>query len=153
LFLVLVDVRPTVPLTVSLVSFSGRRHAIRYASRCIARFSVPLTSRRAGDFVARLFIQLTSCPPRCSLYHSFLSLADVTPTVPLAVTFVSFSRRRQTRRARHATDYIARFFLPLMSRPPRCSLHRSFLSLADGLPATPLSQSLVSLSSQPLARH
>jgi hypothetical protein len=68
---------------------------------------------------------------RCrSLNRSFLSLADVLPAVPLAVSLVS---HRST------------------SCPPRRSLNRLFLSIFDALPAAPLAVSLVFLTGQPLA--
>jgi hypothetical protein len=44
-------------------------------------------------------------------------------------------------------------FLPPMLRPPHRSLNRSFLALADTLPAVPLAESLLSSSCRHLARR
>jgi hypothetical protein len=124
---------PAAPLAESLVSFSYRRHA-RGAARCIARF----------------FLSTMPRSPRRSLHRSFLSLADVLTTAPLAASFVSFSGRRLARRTARCR---ACFFLLLTSCPPRRSLHRSFLSPSDVLPAAPLAESLVSFSGRRLARR
>jgi hypothetical protein len=98
----------------------------------------------------------TSCPPRRALHRSFLSLADILPAVSLAASLVSladvlpaapldaplvsFCCRRLARRSARC---IACFFLSSTFCPPRCSVHRSFLSLVDVLPAAPLAASLV----------
>jgi hypothetical protein len=121
------------PLALSPVSFTSRGLARRAACR-IACFS-PL---------------LTSCPPRCSLHSSFLCLVDVLPTAPLAAQLVSFSCQRFARRAARC---ITCFFLLLTSCPLRRSLHRSFLSLADILPAVPPAVSLVCSSCRRLAHR
>jgi hypothetical protein len=81
-FLSLADVLPVSLHAVSLVSDTRRRVA-----------------RRTAPCIARFFLLPTSCPPRRSLYHSFLSLADVLLAAPLAVSLVSFSCRRLARSA------------------------------------------------------
>jgi hypothetical protein len=88
-------------------------------------------------------------PPRTIPDRSFLSLADILPTAPLAVSLVSLTGQPL---ARGAARCIARCFLLLTSLPPRQSLHRSFLSPDEAPPAEPLAVSLVSLTGQPLAR-
>jgi hypothetical protein len=99
--------------------------------------------------IARFFLLMTPGPRRRSLHRSFLSLADVLPAAPLPESPVSLSRRRLARRAARG---IARSFLLPTSGPPRPSLNRSFLFLADTLPAAPLAASLVSFSCRRLAR-
>jgi hypothetical protein len=125
-FLSLADVLPAAPLVVSPVFFTRRR-----------------LSHRAAVCIARFFLLPMTYPPRRSLHHSFVSLADFLPAVPLVAYLVSFTRRRLARRAARC---VTRFFLLLTSCAPRLSLHRSFLSLADTLPAAPLAEPLVSLS-------
>jgi hypothetical protein len=183
-FLSLADALPVPLLTESLVSFPCRRLA-RGAARGVASFSaqstacprrrslnrsflsladalraaplavllVSLTSqplaRRAARQNDRFFRLPTGCPTRRSLNRSFLSLADTLPAVPLGESLVSFSFRRL---ARHSARCILRFFLLQMPCPWRHSLNRSFLSLADALPAAPLRVPLVSLTGQPLSR-
>jgi hypothetical protein len=78
LILSVVDVLPAAPLAASLVSFPRRR---------LARCSAPC--------IARLFLVHTSAsPPRRSRNPSFLSVVEVFPAVPLAVSLVSFTRRQ-----------------------------------------------------------
>jgi hypothetical protein len=84
------------------------------------------------------------------LYRSFLSLADHLPAAPLAASLVSFTRQGLARRAARC---IARFFLLPTTCPPCCSLNRSFLSLADDLPAAPLAASLVLFTRSGLPRR
>jgi hypothetical protein len=124
---------PAALVTGSLVLFTRRRFA-RRAAHCIARF----------------FLLPTSCPPRWSLHLLFLSPAGDLPAAPLAASLVSFSCQRLARRA---VRCIVGFFLSSMFYPPRRSLHRSFLSLANDLSAAPLAASLVSFSSRRLARR
>jgi hypothetical protein len=97
----------------------------------------------AARCIARFIRLLTSCPPRCSLHHSFLSPADATAAAPLAESLVSFFCRRLARRV---ARFITRFFLPSTPRPPYRLRNRSFLSLFDALPAVRLAASLVSCS-------
>jgi hypothetical protein len=82
------------------------------------------------------------------LYRSILSLADDLPAVPLPASLVSFCCRRLACRAARC---ISRFFLSPTSCPLRRPLHRTFLSIADDLPAVPIAASLVSFSSRPAA--
>jgi hypothetical protein len=111
------DVLPAAPLAASLVSFT----------------CPPLASRAARCFSCFFLLSL-SCQPRRSLNRLFPSLADDLSAAPLAALAVSFTSRGVSRGAAHC---IARSFLLLSSCAPRWSLHRSFLSLADVLPATP----------------
>jgi hypothetical protein len=76
------------------------------------------------------------------MYRSFLSPADVLPAIPLDVSLLSCSRRRLARRA---APCIACFFLLPTSCPPYRLLNRSFLSLADVMPAAPLAASGVTI--------
>jgi hypothetical protein len=85
-----------------------------------------------------------------SLHHSFLFPADVFPAAPLAASLVSFPCQRS---ARCAARCVARFFLLSTFFPPRRSTRRSFLSVADVLPAAALAVSLVSFSCQGFARR
>jgi hypothetical protein len=117
-FLSPADARSAASLGASRVSFSRRR-----------------LTRRATRFIPRFFLCLTPCPPRRSLHGSFLYPADAMPAAQLVASLFSSTCRRL---ARGATRCIARFFLPPTSCPPRRSLNRSFLALADTLPAVPL---------------
>jgi hypothetical protein len=81
-FVSLAEDMTAAPLAASLVSFSSGRLA-RGAARCNGRF---------------IFLS-TSFPPRRSQHRSFLSLADVSPAAPLAVSCVTFACRRLARRA------------------------------------------------------
>jgi hypothetical protein len=78
----------------------------------------------------------------------FLSLVNVLPTAQLAESLDSFTRRRLACRAPHC---IACSFYSSSSCPMHRSLHRMFLSLADALPAMPLTASLVSFARRRLA--
>lgn len=74
--------------------------------------------RRTGRRLAHFFRLSTSCPPRGSLHHSFLSLVDGLPAAPLARSLLSFACRRLARLAAHL---IARFFRLSTACPPRRS--------------------------------
>jgi hypothetical protein len=116
LFLCFVDVTPAVPLPVSLASFSCQR-----------------LSRYAACFIARFPQRSTTCLWHRSMNRSFLSLADVLSTTPIAVSLVSFLGRRLPHRttpldkslvslsyhlpARYTARCIVRFFLPPTTRP------------------------------------
>jgi hypothetical protein len=144
---VIVDVLHVVQVTVSLVSIHGRHQDHRAAS--LDSVTPDCLGRHAGRCIARFFLSTTAYPLRRWLYRSFLSPADATSAAQLAASLVSFSRRRQACRA---TRFIARFFLYPTPCSPRHSLHRSFLSLADALPAVPLAASLVSFTRRRHAR-
>jgi hypothetical protein len=135
-------------------------------ARCITRFfqsstTFPPRRSRCRSFLSLadacpahfipcfLYLSMT-CPPCRSLHRSFLSLADDIPAVPLAASLVSFSCRRLACRAARC---ITRFSLLPTSCPPCRSLHRSFFSLADVLPAAPLAELLVAFSCRLLARR
>jgi hypothetical protein len=87
--------------------------------------------------------------PRQLMNRRFLSPADDTHAVPLAESLVSFSRRSL---ARHGARCVTCLFLLTMSYPPRRSLNRSFLSLADALPGAPLVVSFVCFSRRRIDR-
>jgi len=70
----------------------------------------------------------------------FLSFVDDLPAALLAALLVCFPDRHLPHRA---AGSIAGFFLSSTPCPPRRSLHLTFLSLANGLPAAPLAASHV----------
>jgi hypothetical protein len=94
------------------------------------------------------------CRPRRSLYPSLFFLAgDVLaamPAAPLAALLVSLDSRRLVRRA---VRCFAAFFLLLTSCAARRSLSRSFLSIAEILPTTPLAESLVAFDCRRLGHR
>lgn len=106
-----------------------------------------VTRPPAACNITRFFLSLAACPPRRWLHRFFLSLVDILPAAPLAVSRVSFTRRRFAHRTARC---IARFFfvevLPV-------SLYCLLVSLIDVLPAAWLAASLVTLTSRRLARH
>jgi hypothetical protein len=98
----------------------------------------------------RSFVSPADATPAAPLTASLvLSLVDILSAALFAASLVSFSRRRHARRGGHC---IALFFLLTTPWPPGCSLHRSFLSLADVLHALSLAESLLSLTCRCLAR-
>jgi hypothetical protein len=137
---------PATPLAVSLVSLADDMHAARSLHRSF--FSI------VDDFpAAPLAVSLVSFSCRrlsCSLHPLFPLLVNDFPAAPSAASLVSVSCRRHARRAARC---IARFILLSTSCPPRRSLHRSFFSLADVLPAAPLAELLVAFSCRLLARR
>jgi hypothetical protein len=162
LFLVLVDVRPAVLLATSLISFSRRRHSHR-AVHYITRFYHSPTTFPSCCSQYRVFRSLVEVLPAALLavlilsfswgrlvrgsahpHRSFLSLADILPAARYAGSLVSFTRRDFPRCAARC---IVCFLHSLRSFPPCRSLHRSFLSDADVLPAAPLAVSLVTFYS------
>jgi hypothetical protein len=124
----LVEVLPAAPLTESMfLSAADNMRAAPLAESLIS-FSCGRLARRAAYWIARFFLPPTTHPPCRLLNRSFLSPADDTPAAPLTESLVSSSRRRHARRAAY---WIARFFLPPTTRPPRRLMNRSFLALAD----------------------
>jgi hypothetical protein len=74
-------------------------------------------------------------------------LKEIFVAAPLAGSLVSLTGQPLARRTARC---IARLFLPPTSCPPRRSLRRLFLSLADILPAVELAVSFVSFSADVL---
>jgi hypothetical protein len=114
-------------------------------------FLLMVTSCPPCRSLNRPFVLLpTTCPLCCSLNRSFLSLPGDLPTAPRAASLVSLTPRGLARRAIRC---ITHCFLSPTSCPSRRALNRSFLSLADDLPAVPLAGSLVASTRRRLARR
>jgi hypothetical protein len=140
LFLSLLDIMPTVLLTGSLASFTGR-YLCRHTTHCIARFfACRCLARRAARRITCFTPQPMSPLLCCMQYRSFLSIVDVFPTVLLTTLLIPFDCQCLRRRT---ACCIACFFYLLTSSPPCRSQYRSFRSLVDVIPAPPLTVSLV----------
>jgi hypothetical protein len=137
-FLSLAAVLPATPFTPRLVPYVADIFPATLLAASLVYFCCRRLSRCAALWIARFFLSPTAFPPLRSQRCVFLSLVEVLPAVPLAVSLVSFSCRRLGRRAARC---IACFVHSLRSCPRRHSQYRSFLSLADDLPAAPLTAS------------